>query len=104
MTTITRLSEYLLVFVILLAGFVATCVWHRLDYFVYRTLYLDASRNIQLAENILLIDLPYLSNDNDSDPTEYRFRLADLLGVIAASERERPQAVSAGVPSSSPST
>jgi len=93
MTTITRLSEYLLVFVILFAGFVATGVWHRLDYFVYRTLYLDASRNIQLAENILVIDLPYLSNDNDSDPTEYRFRLADLLGVMAASERERPQAV-----------
>ena len=93
MTTITRLSEYLLVFVILFAGFVATGVWHRLDYFVYRTLYLDASRNIQLAENILLIDLPYLSNDNNNDPTEYRLRLADLLGVMAASERERPQAV-----------
>jgi hypothetical protein len=44
-------------------------------------------------ENILLIDLPYLSNDNNNDPTEYRVRLADLLGVMAASERERPQAV-----------
>ena len=68
-------------------------LWHYLDYFVYRTLYLDASKNIQLTDNILLIDLPYRSNDNDNDPTEYRLRLADLLGVIAASERERPQAV-----------
>ena len=46
-----------------------------------------------LADNILLIDLPYRSDDSDNDPTEYRLRLADLLGVIAASERERPQAV-----------
>jgi hypothetical protein len=92
-TTFKRLNEYLLVFVILLAGFVATGLWHYLDYFVYRTLYLDASKDVQLADTILLIDLPYRSSDNDNDPTEYRLRLADLLGVIAASEGERPQAV-----------
>ena len=93
MTTPKRLSSYLLVFVVLLAGFVATDLWRYLDYFVYRTLYLDSAKHIQLAENILLIDLPYRSNDSDNDPTEYRRRLADLLGVIGASERERPQAV-----------
>ena len=93
MTTLKRLSSYLLVFVILLAGFVATDLWRYLDYFVYRTLYLESAKHIQLAENILLIDLPYRSNDGDNDPTEYRRRLADLLGVIAGSEGERPQAV-----------
>jgi hypothetical protein len=93
MTTPKRMSGYLLIFVILMAGFAATGLWQYLDHFVYRTLYLDAARQIQLADNILLIDLPYRSNDSDNDPTEYRLRLADLLGVIAASERDRPQAV-----------
>ena len=93
MTTLKRLSGYLLVFVILLAGFVATGLSHSLDYFVYRTFYLDAAGHIELADNILLIDLPYRANDSDNDPTEYRLRLADLLREIAARERERPQAV-----------
>ncbi len=93
MTTFKRLSAYLLVFVILLAGFVTTGLWHDLDYVVYRTLYLDTSRSVQLADNILLVDLPYRANDRDNDPTEYRRRLADLLRVIAARERDRPQAV-----------
>jgi hypothetical protein len=88
-----RLSAYLLVFVILLAGFGATDLWRYLDYLVYRTLYLDAARHVQLADNILLIDLPYRSHDSDNDPTEYRLRLADLLHLIAASGHERPQAV-----------
>jgi TIR domain len=88
-----RLSAYLIVFVILLAGFVVTGLWQYLDYVVYRTLYLDAAKHIHLADNILLIDVPYRSDDSDNDPTEYRLRLADLLGVIAASERDRPQAV-----------
>jgi TIR domain len=93
MTTLKRLSSYLLVFAILLIGFVATGFWQYLDYFVYRTLYLDATRQIQVADNLLLIDLPYRSNDSDNDPTEYRLRLADLLRAIAGRERERPQAV-----------
>ncbi len=93
MTTLKRLSAYLLVFVILLAGFAATDLWQYIDYFVYRALYLDAAKQILLADNILLIDLPYRSNDSDNDPTEYRLRLADLLNVIATRERERAQAV-----------
>jgi hypothetical protein len=93
MTTLTRLSAYLLAFVILLAGFAATNLRETIDYFVYRALYLDAATQIQLADNLLLIDLPYRSNDSDNDPTEYRRRLADLLDVIATRERERPQAV-----------
>ena len=95
MTTITRLSEYLLVFVILFVGFVATGVWHRLDYFIYRTLYLDASRDIQLAENILLIDLPYLANDNSNDPTEYRLR---ACGPARCDRRQRARAAARGDP------
>ena len=46
MTMLKRLSAYLLVFVILLAGFVVTGLWQYLDYFVYRTLYLDAAKHI----------------------------------------------------------
>jgi len=92
-TTPRRLSSYLLVFVILLAGFVATGLWRYLDYGVYRTLYLDAPADMRLADNIQLIDLPYRADDTDNDPTEYRLRLADLLGAIAARDRERPQAV-----------
>jgi hypothetical protein len=80
MTTPKRLSSYLLVFGILLAGFVATDLWRYLDYFVYRTLYLDSAKHIQLAENILLIDLPYRSNDSDNDPTEYRQRARAASG------------------------
>jgi hypothetical protein len=93
MITLKRLSAYLLVFVVLLAGFVATNLWHYLDYFVYRTLCLDAAAQIQVADNILLVDLPYRSDDSDNDPTEYRLRLADLLGVIADRDGERPDAV-----------
>jgi hypothetical protein len=87
-----RLGAYLLVFVILLAGFVATGLWRSLDFLVYRTFYFADSANVRLAENILVIDLPYRSND-DNDPTEYRLRLADLLERIAAGEAERPLAV-----------
>jgi hypothetical protein len=93
MTTLKRLSAYLLVFLILLSGFAATGLSHSFDYFVYRTLYLDPARQIRLTDNILLIDLPYRADDGDNDPTEYRLRLADLLGQIAAREGERPQAV-----------
>lgn len=93
MRTIRRLAAYLLVFVVLLAGFVATGLWHYLDYVVYRTLSLDASRDVRLVESLLLIDLPYRADDGDNDPTEYRLRLADLLGAIAANERDRPRAV-----------
>ena len=93
MATLKRLSGYLLVFAILLIGFVATGLSHSLDYFVYRTFYLDGAGHIELADNILLIDLPYRANDSDNDPTEYRLRLTDLLRQIAARESDRPQAV-----------
>jgi hypothetical protein len=93
MTTRKNLSSYLLVFVVLLVGFVATDVWRYLDYFVYKTLYLDEASDVRISDNILLIDLPYRSNQRDNDPTEYRLRLADLLRLIAANERQRPQAV-----------
>ena len=92
MITLKRLSGYLLVFVILLAGFGATGLSHSLDYFVYRTLYLDAARHIELTDNILLVDLPYRADVGDNDPTEYRLRLADLLRAIAT-QSDRPQAV-----------
>jgi hypothetical protein len=88
-----RPSAYLSLFVVLLAGFVATNLWRPLDYFIYRTLYLDSAEQIALADNILLVDLPYRSNDTDNDPAEYRLRLANLLDAIAARESERPQAV-----------
>jgi hypothetical protein len=93
MTRFKRFGAYVLVFLILLAGFVATGLWHPLDYLVYRTFYLDRSGSVQLADSIRLIDLPYRANDADNDPTEYRLRLADLLNVLASKERERPQAV-----------
>ncbi len=95
MTTLKRLSAYLLVFVILLSGFGATPLSHSLDYFVYRTLYLDPPGQSALTENILLIDLPYRANDSDNDPTEYRLRLADLL---ASDCRPRGRATSSGDP------
>jgi hypothetical protein len=88
----TRLGAYLLVFAVLLAGFMTTGLWRSLDYLVYRAFYLADADDIQLAENILLIDLPYRSSD-DNDPTEYRLRLADLLERIAAREGEHPLAV-----------
>jgi hypothetical protein len=93
MTMRKRPGAYLLLFVVLLAGFVATNLWRPLDYFIYRTLYLDTAEQIALADNILLVDLPYRSNDTDNDPAEYRLRLANLLDAIAARESERPQAV-----------
>ena len=68
MITLKRLGGYLLVFVILLAGFAATGLSHSLDYFVYRTLYLDAARHIELTDNILLVDLPYRADVSDNDP------------------------------------
>lgn len=96
MATLKRLSAYLLVFAVLIAGFVATGLWHGLDYLVYRTFYLDASKDTRLADNILLIDLPWRQSNehasDSSDPTGYRQRLADLLDVFAGEERE-PDAV-----------
>jgi hypothetical protein len=91
--TLKRLSPYFVVFVILLSGFVATGLWHYLDYLLYRALYFDASGDNRLADNILLIDVPYRRNLSDNDPTEYRQRLADLLNAIAEDDKARPSAV-----------
>lgn len=93
MTPLPRPGAYLLVFAILLGGFMATGLWRDLDYLVYRTLYLDDAARVQMAESVLLIDLPYRSDVGDNDPTDYRRRLANLLSVIAARTGERPQAV-----------
>lgn len=93
MATLRQLTTHLVAFVLLLAGFAATGLWHYLDYFVYRAVYLDSSGGIEPAASLLVIDLPYRANAADNDPTEYRLRLADLLGVIAARERERPLAI-----------
>ena len=90
MATLKRLSAYLLVFAVLITGFVATGLWHELDYLVYRTFYLEASKDTRLADNILLIDLPWRQSNehasDSSDPTGYRQRLADLLDVFSGEE------------------
>jgi hypothetical protein len=87
------MSAYLVVFVILLGGFAFTGLPHILDYFVYRTLSLDAARHIDLADNILLVDLPYRADASDNDPTDYRLRLANLLREIGGRPSDRPQAI-----------
>ena len=92
MLTLRRLSPYFVVFVILFSGFVATGLWHRLDYLVFRALYLGASTDNPVADIIRVVDVPQRRNA-DGDTTEYRLRLANLLNLIANDEQSRPSAV-----------
>jgi TIR domain len=91
MAAFKRLAAYLLVFVVLFAGFQQTGLWHTIDYAVYRALYLSSGDEVKLHDKLLLIDLPYKADRND--PTEFRQRLADLLLQIASREPERPESV-----------
>jgi hypothetical protein len=85
--TLKRLAAYLLLFVVLMSVFAAlTGVWRRVDYAVYRRFYLPKS--VPFSQGIVLVDLPRFRTDADhGDPTDFRLRLGDLLGNIAARSR-----------------
>ena len=94
MTTLKRLAVYLLIFVVILSA-VATLTnfWQSLDYYVYRTFYLDRSEQIEFPKRIFLIDIPHHAENKTSyDRANYRKRLSNLLDTIAAS-KDNPRAV-----------
>ena len=97
MPILKRLSVYLIIFVAVLGILVQiTDRWQSLDYYVYRTFYLENSESIDLRDDIILIDLPYLVDDKSSfDNSNYRKRLSDLLDAIGKrrDKGERPHAV-----------
>ncbi len=97
MATIKRLAIYLLLFVVFL-GIMASLpsFWQSLDYFVYRTFYLDNSKNIELSEDIVLVDIPHKREGSAAfDRGDYRSRLSNLLDSIGAHHDadDRPDAV-----------
>jgi len=94
MTTLKRIAIYLVIFVVLLSiAATLTTFWQSLDYYVYRTFYLDRSANIELPKRIFLIDLPHnAENKTGYDRANYRKRLSNLLDTISA-RKVRPGAV-----------
>jgi len=97
MPTIKRIAIYLITFIVLLfiVG-VLTNFWKSLDYYVYRTFYLDKGDNVNLRKDIALIDLPYFAEGSSTyDRGNYRKRLADLLDNIGTNydNDNRPKAV-----------
>lgn len=97
MATIKRLAVYLFLFVVLLS-IVASLpdFWQSLDYFVYKTFYLDDSKNIELSEDIILVDIPHKTgNKSIFDRGDYRKRLSNLLDSIGAHQdsNDKPDAV-----------
>lgn len=97
MSTLKRLAVYLLLFVVFM-GVIASLpdFWKSLDYLVYRTFYLDDSKNIELSEDIVIIDIPHKTEDNSAfDRGDYRKRLSNLLDNIGAHEdaNDTPDAV-----------
>ncbi|MFD2822262.1 toll/interleukin-1 receptor domain-containing protein [Lacinutrix iliipiscaria] len=97
MATISRLGVYLLIFlvsIILIASI--TNFWKSLDYYVYKTFYLDDTSSVVLKEKMSLIDLPYHAEDSETfDKGNYRKRLINLLDTIGAQydANKRPKAV-----------
>jgi hypothetical protein len=96
MPTLKRLSAHLMFFVVLMAAFAAlTGVWHRLDYAVYRRWYLP--KHVPFSADIMVVDLPRFRESADhADPSDFRLRLADLLGNLAA-RKPHPDAVALDV-------
>ncbi len=94
MTTLKRLAVYLFIFVLLLSiAATLTNFWQSLDYYVYRSFYLDRSEQIEMSSGIHLIDLPHhAAHKNTYDRGNYRKRLSNLLDTIAAA-KESPRAV-----------
>ncbi|WP_339708426.1 TIR domain-containing protein [uncultured Kriegella sp.] len=94
MTTLKRLAVYLFIFVLLLSiAATLTNFWQSLDYYVYRTFYLDRSEQIEMSTGIHLIDLPHhAENKTNYDRSNYRKRLSNLLDTIAAA-KGTPRAV-----------
>jgi len=86
MATLKRLGIYLIIFVVslsIIASF--TTFWKSIDYFVFRSLYLDDANSVELRDDIVLIDLPYYAPGTSTfDRGNYRERLANLLDTIGA--------------------
>ena len=97
MTSLRRLGIYLLIFLIaLIAVGSLTSFWKSLDYYVYKTFYLEDSSNVVLKKKMNLIDLPYYAEGTSVfDKGEYRRRLINLLDTIGAQYdgNKRPKAV-----------
>lgn len=97
MTTLGRLGIYLITFIIVVTVLVfVTDFWKSIDYFVYKTFYLDKSESIDLRSDIVLIDLPYEAQGASAfDRENYRNRLSDLLDTIGSryDSNHRPRAV-----------
>lgn len=94
MTTLKRLAVYLFIFLLLLSiAATLTNFWQSLDYYVYRTFYLDNSEQIEMSTGIQLIDIPHHAEHKTTyDRGNYRKRLSNLLDTIAAA-KESPRAV-----------
>ncbi|NNE77282.1 MAG: hypothetical protein HKN31_09445, partial [Pricia sp.] len=94
MTTLKRLAIYLVVFVILISiTATLTNFWQSLDFYVYRTFYLDPSEQISLPKGIMLVDLPHTADGETTyNRANYRKRLSNLLDTIA-SQKNQPKAV-----------
>jgi len=97
MSTIKRLAVYILLFVVFLGIFASVPdFWQSLDYVVYRTLYLDDSKNIEMSDDIALIDIPHKTGNKSAfDRGDYRRRLSNLMDSIGAhhDSNDRPDAV-----------
>jgi hypothetical protein len=97
MATWSRLGIYLLLFFvsIILIG-TLTSFWKTLDYYVYKTFYLDDPSSIILKEKMNIIDLPYHAEGTEIfDKGNYRKRLSNLLDTIGKQydDKKRPKAV-----------
>ena len=86
MATIKRLAVYLFLFVVFLSAIASLpSIWQSLDYLIYRTFYLEDSKNIEFSEDIVLIDIPHKTNAKVSfDRGDFRKRLSNLLDSIGA--------------------
>lgn len=88
----TRLFlQYLLTFLLLL-GFSFYLPLKDLEYYFYKSIYIDSDDVIDLDENILIVDLPRLDDGTDKSLKNFRHRLADLLLTINQFD-EKPEAI-----------
>ncbi len=97
MATLSRLGHYLFLFLIslILIGSL-TSFWKSIDYYVYKTFYLDSPESVVLKKKMNLIDLPYYAEgSNVFDKGNYRKRLSNLLDSIGVqyASNNRPKAV-----------
>jgi len=87
-----RFSIYIAVFILLLTLVSFTNFWRVIDYYLFQQLH---SKEIELDEEIVLIDLPYRADGKSFNIDSYRNRTGDLLRTIESrvAVGESPKAV-----------